>query len=114
MRLAHHWDDVAYVEALVVDDAGVVVPNASHLISFETSGSGRVVAVDSGDNSSHEPFQASQRRAYQGRCFAFVKASAPRGAVTVTATAQGLAAGSVTLGAAPRSSLNIGGRQKTR
>jgi beta-galactosidase len=112
--LAHHWDDVAYVEALVVDEAGVVVPDASHLISFETSGAGRVVAVDNGDIAGHEPFQASQRRAHRGRCFALVRASAPRGGITVTASAPGLAAGSVTLDAAPASALNIGGRQKSR
>jgi beta-galactosidase len=113
-QLANAWDDVVYVEATVVDANGVVVPDASHLISFQTSGAGRVVAVDSGDNASHEPFQASQRRAYQGRCFALVKATAPRGGITVAATAQGLAAGSVTFDAAPPSASNIGSRQKTR
>ena len=96
-RLAHAWDDVAHVEATVVDAEGVIVPSASDLITFKTSGPGRVAAVDSGDNASHEPFQASERRAYQGRCFALVKADAPRGRVTVTATARGLAPGSVTI-----------------
>jgi beta-galactosidase len=96
-RLAHAWDDVVYVEATVVDANGVIVPNASDLITFKATGPGRVVAVDSGDNASHEPFQASERNAYQGRCFALLKANAPRGRVNVTATASGLAPGTVSV-----------------
>jgi beta-galactosidase len=96
-RLAHHWDDVVYVEALVVDADGVVVPTASDLITFKAAGPGRVVAVDSGDNASHEPFQASQRRAHQGRCFAVLKADKSKGRITVTASAPGLAGGTATV-----------------
>jgi beta-galactosidase len=114
-RLAHHWDDVVHVEATVVDANGRIVPSASDLITFKATGPGRVVAVDSGDNASHEPFQASQRRAYQGRCFALLKADAPRGRVNVTASAPGLAPGTVSVEAAPASAaLNIGSRQTNR
>ena len=113
-RLAHAWDDVVHVEALVVDAHGVVVPSASDLITFSASGAGGVVAVDSGDNASHEPFQASRRRAYQGRCFAMLKATAPRGRISVTATAAGLAPGTASVEAVPQSSLNIGSRRKNR
>jgi beta-galactosidase len=114
LSLAHAWDDVVYVEALVVDANGVVVPNASNLITFKASGPGRVVAVDNGDNASHEPFQTAERRAYHGRCFALLKADAARGRISVTATANGLAPGTVSIEAAPQSSLNIGSRQKNR
>ncbi|HEV2860843.1 MAG TPA: glycoside hydrolase family 2 TIM barrel-domain containing protein [Pyrinomonadaceae bacterium] len=106
-RLAHAWDDVAHVEATVVDANGVVVPSASDLISFSVNGPARVAAVDNGDIASHEPFQTTRRRAYQGRCFAMLKATAPRGRATLTATAAGLAPASVTIEAAPASSLKI-------
>jgi beta-galactosidase len=96
-RLAPTWDDVAYVTATVVDANGTMVPSASDLISFVVDGPGRVVAVDSGDNASHEPFQSTQRRAYQGRCQAIVKSNAPRGRITVTASAPGLIATSITI-----------------
>jgi beta-galactosidase len=56
--------------------------------------------VDSGDNASHEPFQAAERRAFQGRCFAILKADAPRGRIHVTAAAPGLTSGAVTINAA--------------
>ncbi|HEV2765689.1 MAG TPA: glycoside hydrolase family 2 TIM barrel-domain containing protein, partial [Pyrinomonadaceae bacterium] len=98
-RLAPLWDDIVYVTATVVDANGVLVPSADHLINFRVAGPGRVVAVDSGDNESHEPFQADARRAYQGRCFALLKADAARGRITLTASAPGLKPGSVSVAA---------------
>jgi beta-galactosidase len=98
-RIAPTWDDVSYVTATVVDENGVMVPSARDLIAFKVTGPGLIAAVDSADNNSHEPFQATERRAYQGRCFAMLKASAARGKITLTASAPGLAAGSIKIDA---------------
>jgi beta-galactosidase len=95
-NLTPDWDDVAYVEAAVVDEKGVLVPDAGDLISFKMSGPAAVVAVDNGDNASHEPFQASERHAYQGRCFAIVRASA-EGTMALTATASNLTPATIAL-----------------
>lgn len=99
-RVAPIWDDVSYITAKIVDENGVLVPTAKDLVVFKVTGPGVVAAVDSGNNSSHEPFQASRRRAYQGLCFAMLKARAPRGRITITASASGLASASVTIAAA--------------
>ena len=96
-QLAPVWDDISYVQATVVDSDGVLVPNAADLITFSVDGPGRVVAVDSADNASHEPFQASERHAYQGRCYALVRASGPSGTIKVAASAPGLQAASATI-----------------
>jgi beta-galactosidase len=87
--LSSSWDDVAFVSATVVDDHGVVVPNAQDLITFHVSGPGAIAVVDSADNSSHEAFQASQRHAFQGRCFAMLKAAGV-GRIILAASAPGL------------------------
>jgi beta-galactosidase len=97
--LAHLWDDVVYVTATVVDENGVLVPNAGDLITFKISGPGVVAAVESADNNSHEPFQASERHAYQGRCFAILKATAAQGKITIGASASGLKSNSITIDA---------------
>lgn len=89
MRIANDWDDVAFVSATVVDANGVKIPTASGMISFETSGSGFLAAVDSADNSDHDPFQAKQRRAFQGTCFALIKGK-KAGQIVLTAGAPGL------------------------
>ncbi len=96
-RLAADWDGVSVVRATVADANGVPVPGANDLITFKVTGPGVVAAVDNGDNASHEPFQASERYAYLGQCVAFVKATAPSGQITLTASAPGLASGSVRL-----------------
>ena len=96
-QLAPGWDDVAFVTATVVDKQGVIIPNASDLITFKITGPGVVAAVDSADNSSHEPFQASERHAYAGRCVAVLKATAPSGKITLTASAPGLGSSSIKL-----------------
>ena len=96
-KLAPGWDAVARVSATVVDKNGVTVPDANDLVSFKISGPGMIAAVDNGGNASHEPFQAGERRALQGRCVVFIKATAPSGKITLTASAPGLTAGSANI-----------------
>jgi beta-galactosidase len=98
-NLAPDWDDICYVRATVVDSNGVRVPSATDELTFSTSGPGAIAAVDSGDLTSHEPFQVSQRKAFEGTCVAIVRATAAAGPITVTATAPGLTAGAVTINA---------------
>ena len=89
--VAPGWDDVSFVIATVVDENGVTVPSANPVIAFQVEGPGVVAAVDSADNTSHEPFQASARRAWHGWCVALVR-SRRAGRILVRASAEGLAA----------------------
>ncbi|HYW72699.1 MAG TPA: glycoside hydrolase family 2 TIM barrel-domain containing protein [Pyrinomonadaceae bacterium] len=93
--IANNWDDVAFVNVSVVDQNGIVVPDAINLITFKTEGAGFVAAVDSSDSNSHEPYQANQRQAHQGICLALVKANADRGKITLTASSPNLKSASV-------------------
>jgi beta-galactosidase len=97
LKLPFHWDSVAYVNASVVDENGVMVPTAADKITFAIEGSGVIAAVDNADITSHESFQAAERSAFQGRCIALVKASRDQGRITVKASAAGLAGGSIVL-----------------
>jgi beta-galactosidase len=96
-RLSPAWDEVSYVTATVTDSDGVPVPGFGGLISFKVGGPGLVVAVDNGDNSSHEPFQVTDRHAFPGRCVAIVRARAASGVITISASATGFEASSVTI-----------------
>ena len=91
---------MAIVRARIVDANGVQIPRANDPITFTVSGPGMIAATDNGDNSSHESFQAMQRHAFQGKCVAFVKATAVSGTITVTASADGLKGGTASLAAA--------------
>ena len=96
-KLTAAWDDVAYVRAAVTDSDGILVPDANDLITFTLSGPGRIAAVDSGDNSSHEPFLGNERRAYQGTCVAILKATASAGQITLRAAAPGVSSADVSI-----------------
>ncbi len=88
------FDDVANIEIQVLDEKGTLVPTASDLIKFSVSGPGKLIAVDSGSVVSTERFQAGERQAFQGRALAIMRATG-EGEITLTATADGLQAGSL-------------------
>jgi beta-galactosidase len=95
--IINDWNDVAFVNATVLDAQGVVVPNAENLISFKVEGAGFVAAVDSANSNSHEPYQATQRQAFQGTCLALIKSNDGRGKIRVTATSSDLRSASIEL-----------------
>jgi len=99
--IANDWNEVAFVNAYVADELGTIVPDAENLISFKVEGAGFIAAVDSANSNSHEPYQASQRRAYQGMCLALIKARANKGKITITATSPGLQSASMELTVSP-------------
>jgi beta-galactosidase len=95
-QISTAWDDAVYLTVTVVDAHGVPVPAARDAIAFQVEGPGILVGVDSADSASHELFQASQRRAYQGRCIAILKASGA-GRITLRASADGLGDAAATI-----------------
>ena len=101
--IAKSWDDVVFVNVSVIDQNGTLVPSADNLITFKPEGAGFVAAVDSADSNSHEPYQATQRRAYQGKCLALIKANAARGRIKLTATSPNLTSASLLLTVSPSS-----------
>ena len=55
------------------------------------SGPGEIVAVDNGDATSHEPFQARQHKAFNGLALVIVRTLPGKaGTITVRATSDGL------------------------
>ena len=94
------FDDVANVEIQLLDENGTLVPTAAGLVQFTLTGPGKIIAVDSGSVVSTEPFQASERKAFQGRALAILRATGP-GSIVLTASAAGLPPATVELTATP-------------
>ncbi len=99
--LTEDWNDVRYVTATLVDNAGTRIPDSTTMIHFATSGPASIVAVDNGNFRDLDPFQATQRKVYFGNALALVRATGSSGRVTVTADADGMQPASVTLNVAP-------------
>jgi beta-galactosidase len=83
--------DVACFDVSVVDDAGVLVPDAAIPLHVSVAG-GLIRAVDNGDNANHPPFDTDHVTTYQGRALLIVAAS-EAGKVDVTVSAEGLTDG---------------------
>jgi Glycoside hydrolase family 2 C-terminal domain 5/Domain of unknown function (DUF4982) len=98
--VVYDWNDVVFVNVSIVDENGVLVPNAENSIDFKIEGAGFVAAVDSANSNSHEPYQATQRKAYQGKCLALIKATVASGKIKLTATSANLQSASVELNVA--------------
>ena len=101
MPLTPDWNDARYVTATLVDVAGTRIPDSTTVIHFTTSGPASVIAVDNGNFQDLDPYQATQRKLYQGNALAILRATGTAGKVTVTATADGVPAATLTLTAAP-------------
>jgi beta-galactosidase len=88
--------DLSFVTIAVVDKDGRTVPRSKNQIRFEITGPGEIAAVDNGDPTSHEPFQAKERRAYNGLALVIVRTIAGKpGKIRVAAMSNGLVGGEV-------------------
>jgi len=82
----------------VLDQAGITVPRADDSITFKIDGPGEIVATDNGDPTSFEPFQAHERRAFNGLALVIVRARPGQaGTIRVSAESGALAGAAVTL-----------------
>jgi len=94
--LAADGRDLAFVTASITDANGVLAPRAHNHLSFAVAGPAEIVAVDNGDATSFEPFQATQHDAFNGLALVIVRTLPNQaGAITITATGAGLGAGQV-------------------
>ncbi len=96
-RTTIHADetDLSFVTARIVDAEGNTVPGSDNLVNFTTSGEGRVIATDNGNETSMESFQSPQRKAFHGLCLAVLRPTAKGGDIKLTATATGLKTASI-------------------
>ena len=93
--------DVAHVTMAVVDAAGTVVPDADPRIAVAVEGPARLLAVGNGDPADHTRYGLPYRNTHHGLALALVQSTDETGAVTVTATAEGLDPVSIRLTAIP-------------
>ncbi|MBN1139403.1 MAG: DUF4982 domain-containing protein [Anaerolineae bacterium] len=93
--------DVVHIVVRILDDHGNPVPTADDMVAFEVEGQGRIIGVDNGNPTSHESFQANQRRAFNGLCLAIVQATRIPGTIRVVAIAPGLKAGEIVVETTP-------------
>ena len=90
-------EDLCYIPVDVVDENGVMVPDADNYIQFSIRGNGRIVGVDNGNTLSVDSLKGSGYSAFSGKALVIVQATKTAGSFTVTASSAGLERDSVTV-----------------
>jgi beta-galactosidase len=88
--LAADGEDLAVVNVSILDQDGLVVPDARNLVRFSLEGEGKILGVGNGDPSCHEPDKASQRSAFGGSCQVIVQVTTQPGEIVLSAQSAGL------------------------
>ena len=80
-----------HVEVQVVDESGNLVPLSHEGITCTVVGSGRLLAVDNGNQNDPTPLASTTKSTHDGRLMAYVQSKREPGKIIVRATANGLA-----------------------
>ena len=89
-------DDLVFVTCEVQDKDGVPVPTASSAVTFTCTG-GTVLGTDNGNAACVEPMRTNTKSAFSGKVLCVCRHDGHAGALIVTATANGLSAGAITI-----------------
>jgi len=96
-RIKADGQDLVFVTVEIVDQNGVVQPQADHAIKFQIEGPASLAGVGNRDMTTGESYRANPHRVYQGRELLVLRSTHERGKIKVTATAPGLASTTIKL-----------------
>ena len=89
-------DDLVYITCDVLDKNGTLCPNADNSVVFTVMG-GTIIGTDNGHGANVEKLSGSRHSAFSGKCLCVVKHDGTSGAMKITATANGLTAGTISV-----------------
>ena len=89
-------DDLVYITCDVVDKNGTLCPNADNSVVFAVVG-GTIIGTDNGHGANVEKLSGSSHSAFSGKCLCVVKHDGASGVMKITATANGLTAGTISV-----------------
>jgi len=82
--------DIANVKAEIIDENGLVVPDASNLIEFKVEGEGVLVGTDNGNPRDRTNMKSKQRNTFNGMALAVIQSTGKTGSIKITAASSGL------------------------
>ena len=89
-------DDLVYITCDVVDKNGTLCPTADNSVTFTVTG-GTIIGTDNGHGANVEKLSGSTHSAFSGKCLCVVKHDGTSGVMKITATANGLTAGTISV-----------------
>ena len=85
--------DLAYFNVEVVDEEGMIVPNAEIPVEFNIQGTCKLQAVGNGNPEDMKSFQWPEVKTFRGRCQLIVRSGEKGNEMKVSAKAEGLESG---------------------
>ncbi|MGH2566539.1 MAG: DUF4982 domain-containing protein, partial [Ginsengibacter sp.] len=82
--------DVAQIKIEVVDENGLVIPDADNLIQLKVEGAGKLIGFDNGNPADHTSMKSSERKTFNGLALAVVQSSNTEGKINITAISPSL------------------------
>ena len=100
-RTAIHADgeDLSFVTIEAVDPAGRYQPNDENEVDLAITGPGVIAALGTGDTKYAEPYQADQRRLFNGRALVVIRSTGDQGVITLKVRSIGMDETSVNINA---------------
>jgi beta-galactosidase len=86
-------NDLAYFNVEIVDEAGLLVPDAELPIEFEIQGDCYLQAVGNGNPEDMKSFQQAKVNTFSGKCLLIVRSNKKANEIVVSAKSEGLASG---------------------
>lgn len=88
--LTSDGQEVSHITISIVDEKGVLAPDADMLLTVEIEGEGRLLGLDNGDLRNHESYTGSQLTTYWGKMLAIIQSSRLSGEIKVRVSGEGL------------------------
>jgi len=82
--------DLVYVNVEILDDKGILNPNAANELTFKVSGAGAIAGVDNADLKDTDLYVANTRKAWKGRAMVIIKSNKQSGNINLEVTSPGL------------------------
>lgn len=90
-EIAADGADLSFVTVKVTDKNGLMVPRTHNSVKYSISGPGEIIAVDNGDPTSHESFQATERKVFNGMALVVIRSKkGEKGTIELSASSVGL------------------------
>ena len=89
-------DDLAFITCEVLDENGVIISNASNIITFTIEG-GSIIGTDNGNVACVDNMRKPIRSAFSGKCLCVVNHDKTEGNMIITASSDGLESTSITI-----------------
>lgn len=82
--------DLVYVTVEIIDEKGILNPNAENQLTFTVTGAGAIAGVDNANLKDTDLYVANTRKAWNGRALVIIKSNGESGTINLEVTAPGL------------------------